>query len=510
MLPDFLFLFTTNSGLGNEGENPGMERSAGSPMPRLPGFSRGSGENGVMGFRDSRAVLRGDLNRRQQDYRNMRVEKEGDMIGQDKRIGDRSMRSALSFMHSLLGTYHPRDFAVRFWDGTVWEAEPGEPTRFTLVIHSPRALHSMFWMPNEVRLGKAYIHDDLDIEGDIEAIFNIGDYVLNTRLGVNDWLSCAGALLRLSPNGRRSPDTCRIAKLSGGRHSRERDRQAVCHHYDISNDFFALWLDRAMVYSCAYFEEPDEDLDRAQERKLDYICRKLRLRPGERLLDIGCGWGALVMHAARHFGVTARGITLSRPQADLANKRIHEEGLSERCRVDIRDYRLADESGAYDKLVSVGMFEHVGASQLPEYFGCAWQLLRPGGAFLNHGISSSITWWKTRGPSFADIYVFPDKELLPLNTVLRAAELKGFEVRDVESLREHYAMTLSHWVRRLEARKDEVRRVVNDVTYRIWRLYMAGAAHRFRTGRINVYQVLLSKPDRGCSGLPLTRADWYR
>ncbi len=428
---------------------------------------------------------------------------------QDKSGPDRTLRNALSFMHSLLGSYHPRNFAVRFWDGTVWEAEPGDPTRFTLVIRNPRALHSMFWMPNEVRLGKAYVHDDLDIEGNIEAIFDVGDQLMNARLGMDDWLSCAKALLRVSLNGRQSRNSCQIAKLSGRRHSQERDRQAVCHHYDISNDFFALWLDRAMVYSCAYFEEPDDDLDRAQEKKLDYICRKLRLRPGERLLDIGCGWGALVMHAARNFGVVARGITLSRPQADLANKRIHDEGLAERCRVDICDYRAVNETEAYDKLVSVGMFEHVGESQLPEYFGRACRLLRPGGVFVNHGISSSMKWWKVRGPSFVDMYVFPDKELVPLSIALRHAEQRGFEVRDVESLREHYALTLSQWVQRLEARKDDVLRIVNEMTYRIWRLYMAGAAHRFRTGQINVYQVVLSKPDRGSSGLPLTRADWY-
>lgn len=430
-------------------------------------------------------------------------------MGQDISVPDRTLRNALSFMYSLLGTYHPRDFAVRFWDGTLWEAEPGEPTHFTLVIRNPCALRSMFWMPNEVRLGKAYICDDLDIEGNIEAIFNVGDHLITERPGLNDWLSCIGALLKLSRNGRRPENSSHIAKVSGGRHSQKRDRQAVCHHYDTSNDFFTLWLDKAMVYSCAYFEEPDDDLDSAQAKKLDYICRKLRLRPGDRLLDIGCGWGALVMHAARSFGVKARGITLSQPQADLANKRIHEEGLAKRCWVDVLDYREIDETGTYDKLVSVGMFEHVGESQLSEYFDRAWQLLRPGGVFLNHGISSSIKWWKMRGPSFVDTYVFPDKELLPLSIVLRHAEQRGFEVRDVESLREHYALTLSQWVRRLEARKDEVRRVVNEATYRLWRLYMAGAAHRFRTGQINVYQVLLSKPDRGSSGLPLTRADWY-
>jgi cyclopropane-fatty-acyl-phospholipid synthase len=264
-----------------------------------------------------------------------------------------------------------------------------------------------------------------------------------------------------------------------------------------------------MVYSCAYFAKPEEDLDTAQVRKLDYICRKLRLRPGERLLDIGCGWGGLIMHAAAQYGVEAVGITLSVPQAELARKRLHESELNNRCRVEVCDYRDLETNQQYDKIVSVGMFEHVGEELLPEYFRRACRLLRPGGVFLNHGIAYSAN-YRRRGPSFTDRYVFPDGELLPISTSLRAAELSGFEVRDVESLREHYALTLHHWVRRLEARAEEARCITNDATYRIWRLYMAGAAHGFRTGRLNLYQTLLARPRHGDSGLPLTREDWYR
>jgi len=423
---------------------------------------------------------------------------------------DRMVRNSLSIFQQLLAGCQPRDFAVRFWDGTVWEAEPGQPTRFTLVIQHPGALRRMFWLPNEVTLGEAYLHDDFDVEGDIEGIFALRDYLAKPSIGISRWVCCAKLLLNLPRNGGRQPTNGRQpAKLTGNRHSRERDRQAVTYHYDVSNDFYALWLDHNMVYSCGYFEKPEDSLDEAQERKLDYLCRKLRLRPGERLLDIGCGWGGLLMHAAREYGVRAVGITLSRPQAELANKRIREAGLVDQCRVDVRDYREIEEPEGYDKLVSVGMFEHVGESQLSEYFSRSWRLLRPGGVFLNHGISRAISELKRTGPSFVDTYVFPDGELLPISTTLRVAETSGFEVRDVESLREHYALTLRHWVRRLEAEREAACRTVDEVVYRTWRLYMSGSAHGFETGRINVYQVLLAKPERGRSGLPLTRHDWY-
>ena len=234
-------------------------------------------------------------------------------------------------------------------------------------------------------------------------------------------------------------------------------------------------------------------------QELDYICRKLRLRPGERLLDIGCGWGGLIIHAAHRYGVRARGITLGEPQAELADS----------CRVEVSDYREIEDPYGYDKLVSVGMFERVGEARLSEYFLRAHRLLRPGGVFLNHGISRNHITPVRRGPTFMSRYVFPDGELVPIATTIGAAEGRGFEVRDVESLREHYALTLGHWVRRLEARSVEARRITDETTYRAWRLYMSGSAHGFRTGRLNVCQTLLSKPERGESRLPLTRADWY-
>ena len=422
---------------------------------------------------------------------------------------DRSAEVGLSMFQSLLADYRPRDFAVRFWDGTIWAAQEGQPTRFTLVIKHPSALYRIFWLPNDVTLGEAYINDDFDIEGDICAVFGLRDTITDAQFCFRRWLCCARLLIDMPAGAFRRNQAGPLVRLEGGRHSLERDRRAVTAHYDLSNEFFALWLDRGMVYSCAYFENPAQDLDEAQINKLDYICRKLRLKPGERLLDIGCGWGGLVIHAARHYGVHARGITLSRRQAELANRRIDEAGLSGQCRVDVADYREIDEPGSYDKLVSVGMFEHVGESRLSEYFLRAWRLLRSPGVFLNHGIAASVSYLKKTGPSFVDKYVFPDGELVSIGTSLQAAEAIGFEVRDVESLREHYALTLRHWVRRLEARREEARRLVGEVAYRIWRLYMAGAAYGFDTGRLSVFQSLLAKCERGMSGLPLKRADWY-
>jgi cyclopropane-fatty-acyl-phospholipid synthase len=226
---------------------------------------------------------------------------------------------------------------------------------------------------------------------------------------------------------------------------------------------------------------------------------------------LGCGWGGLVMHAAQQYGVDATGITLSQPQADLANARITESGLADRCRVMVRDYREVAESEKYDALASVGMFEHVGEALLPIYFAKARRLLKPGGVFLNHGIAQSATEERKRGPTFSNTYVFPDGELVPINRTLHAAEEAGFEVRDVESLREHYAMTLRHWVRRLEARYEQALQFVDEPTYRVWRLFMSGSAYGIAAGSLNVYQTLLVRQDeRGQSGLPLTRADWYK
>jgi len=425
-------------------------------------------------------------------------------------ITDQAARLTLHLLDELFTGDAALSVGVRLWDGTRWPDNSPRPVM--LVLKHPGALRAMLLPGSEVGMGEAYLYDDFDIEGDIESVFGVADALAGATSGWRRKLRAGSDLVRLPASGGPRPARRGTARLSGRRHSVERDRQAVTYHYDVSNDFYALWLDQRMVYSCAYFHSPDDELDDAQERKLDYLCRKLRLKPGQRLLDIGCGWGGLVMHAAQHYGVDATGITLSRPQAELANRRITSANLSGRSRVEVRDYRQVPPGGpeGYDALVSVGMFEHVGAALLQSYFAQAWQLLKPGGVFLNHGIASRAMDKPQRGPTFSNTYVFPDGELTPINVTLHAAEEAGFEVRDVESLREHYALTLRLWVRRLEAHHDQALQFVDEPTYRVWRLFMSGSAYGFATGRHNVYQALMVRPDRrGQSGLPLTRADWY-
>jgi cyclopropane-fatty-acyl-phospholipid synthase len=420
----------------------------------------------------------------------------------------RAAELTLHLLHELFSGKSSLNVGVRLWDGTCWPDDQPRPA--TLVLNHPGALRSMFLPGTEVGLGEAYLYNDFDVEGDLEAVFGLADGLTQDKFGVLAKLRAARDLLKLPSGAGRKPGRRGPAQLKGKPHSVERDRRAVTYHYDVSNDFYSLWLDRRMVYSSAYFQDPNDDLDRAQENKLDYICRKLRLRPGQRLLDIGCGWGGLVIYAAKNYGAEATGITLSQPQADLANARIAEAGLTDRCRVRVCDYRAVDEPGRYDALVSVGMFEHVGVKLLPTYFSRAWELLKPGGVFLNHGIAKRAGEKLRKGASFSEVYVFPDGELTPISTSLRAAEEAGFEVRDVESLREHYALTLRHWVRRLKAHHDQALQYVDEPTYRVWRLFISGSAHFFNVGQLNVYQALLIRPgEAGRSGLPLTHADWY-
>ncbi len=405
---------------------------------------------------------------------------------------------------------------VRFWDGTMW---PDDRSRdATLVLKHPGALGRMFLPGTEVGLAEAYLHNDFDVEGDIEIAFEVGDFLLGR---LNDWkkkLKLGGLLIMLPERDGRSTmqHAARqlLPRIGGKRHSPERDRRVVTFHYDVSNDFYQLWLDRRLVYSCAYFKSRSDDLDIAQKQKLDYICRKLRLRAGQRLLDIGCGWGALVIHAAKHFGVHADGITLSNAQAEWGHARIAEAGLTNQAKIELRDYREISANGCelYDAIVSVGMAEHVGRERLPEYFAAAHRALKPGGVFLNQAIAENIIarpGSRSNG-SFIEQYVFPDGDIPPLPVMLRAAESAHFEIRDVENLREHYARTLRHWLRRLETNHDKALQFVDESTYRVWRLYIAGSAHGFRTGHIAVYQTLLAKLDSSReTKLPLTRDDWY-
>jgi cyclopropane-fatty-acyl-phospholipid synthase len=404
---------------------------------------------------------------------------------------------------------------VRLWDGATWP--DGRTRAAVLALKHPEALGRMFLCGTEVGLAEAYLHGDFDIEGDIEAAFKISDFLLTHLDNWKKKLKLARLLVALPGSDGRSTirrAANRLLPIRGKRHSPGRDRRAVAFHYDVSNDFYRLWLDRRMVYSCAYFDSPEDDLDAAQEHKLDYLCRKLRLRPGQRLLDVGCGWGALLIHAAKHFGVQAEGITLSESQLSWARARIAEAGLTNNATIQLRDYRdiSAQGSEVYDAIVSVGMAEHVGRERLSDYFRAVHHALKPGGIFLNQAIGESIVpRADNKNGSFIEQYVFPDGDIPPLPIMLRAAESAGFEIRDVENLREHYVLTLHHWLARLETHHAEALSFVDETTYRIWRLYLAGSGHGFRRGHMAVYQTLLAKlSPTGQSSLPLSRNDWYR
>ena len=414
----------------------------------------------------------------------------------------------LEFFNRIFSGAPVGPFAIRLWNGSEWR-HGKEPPRFTLELKHPGALLRMFWRSSELSLGEAFIYDDFDIHGDMEACFELAGFLVGRRWGVKDKFRLGRELLRLAGR-QRGPGKGTPVALQGRVHSKQRDAEAVQYHYNVSNEFYRLWLGRHMVYSCAFFHDPNESLDQAQVRKLDYLCRKLRLKPGEKLLDIGCGWGGLILHAARSYGVEALGVTLSQPQADLADERIRAAGLAAHCRVEVRDYRDLALEPQFDKLVSVGMFEHVGEAKLPEYFGRAYQLLKPRGVFLNHGINQAIDAPRNKHTSFIDKYVFPDGELVPLSTSLRVAEEAGFEIRDVESLREHYAMTLRRWYQSLQSEREKAIALTSPVIYRIWQIYMAGSAYGFETRRLGLNQTLLVKSQRRASGLPLTRCDWYQ
>ncbi len=362
--------------------------------------------------------------------------------------------------------------------------------------------------PGELGLGRAYVAGEIDLEGDLDMILSLGDGRSQLNLGARDLALASRAIVAtggLRPL--RLPPPPEEARLRGRRHSRARDAAAISHHYDISNDFYRLVLGPSMTYSCGYFALPGSSLEDAQRDKHELICRKLRLKPGERLLDVGCGWGTLAIHAASRFGVSVVGVTLSEPQAELAEKRASEAGVGHLVTIRVQDERDVDD-GPYDAISSVGMFEHVGAERLSEYFGHLQQLLRPQGRLLNHGISRPPSRGAPpRRNSFLYRYVFPDGELHEVGHVVSIIQAAGLEVRDLESLREHYAMTLRKWVANLEAHRDEAVRLVGEPRYRIWRLYMTGAARNFDAGRTQVHQILAIRSDDGLSGLPLRRAD---
>jgi cyclopropane-fatty-acyl-phospholipid synthase len=376
---------------------------------------------------------------------------------------------------------------LELWNGRTFDLA-SEP-KVKIGVTSPAALRFLV-SPNLMKLGYAYVEGYLRVEGPILDVFRVAESLAR------------GAASHGSRGLRRF-----------WRHSRKGDRDAIQYHYDVSNDFYSLWLDRSMAYSCAYFRSEADSLDLAQEQKLDHILNKLMLKPGERFLDIGCGWGALILRAAGKYGARATGVTLSRNQFEFASRRIREEGLEGRCEVRLQDYRDVPEEGVYDKIASVGMFEHVGLRYLKAYFGKIRTLLAENGLVLNHGITATdpdSRWVGLGAGEFINRYVFPHGELPHLSLVLREMASAGFEVADVESLRRHYARTCLEWARRLEENRERAIASAGDKRYRIWQIYLAGCAHGFANEWMNIYQVLARKESATLNPLPLTRDYMYR
>ncbi|MFJ1590663.1 class I SAM-dependent methyltransferase [Kitasatospora albolonga] len=410
----------------------------------------------------------------------------------------------------------PLPVRIRAWDGS----ESGPPGAPVLVIRHRRALRRLLWKPGELGLARAWVAGEIDIEGDLyEALDRIAGLLWDRGAEAKDAVhpvrdpavrAVARGLLRLAgPWPPPAPPAEEVRRRTGPLHTRRRDKEAISHHYDVGNDFYALVLGPSMVYSCAYWEDGGT-LEDAQRDKLDLVCRKLALKKGDRLLDVGCGWGSMAIHAARAYGARVTGITLSHEQAAHARKRIAEEGLTDRIEIRVQDYRdVAD--GPYDAISSIGMAEHVGSVRYREYADALYALLKPGGRLLNHQIARRPETDEDayRIDAFIDSYVFPDGELAPLGRTLATLEEAGFEARDVQALREHYALTLRHWVANLERHWEQAVRATSPGRARVWRLYMAASALSFEHNRIGVNQILAVRPlETGASRLPLRTRAW--
>jgi cyclopropane-fatty-acyl-phospholipid synthase len=399
--------------------------------------------------------------------------------------------------------------ALRLWNGAQYAFGQTVPM-FTLVLRDPAVLRKLVLKRNPITLVDAYFHGLVDFEGDLYAGLRLKPYLQKLSLPIRSRAALVLDALRLPAKTTSASKASSDIQNQSHRHNRTSDKAAISFHYDVSNDFYKLWLCDEMVYSCAYFTNSDTTLLQAQRNKLEHVCRKLRLKPGERFLDIGCGWGAMVCWAAQHYGVSAHGITLSQRQFDYATERVKTLDLQDLVTLELRDYRDLAGEGVYDKISSIGMFEHVGLANLPVYNATVLRLLRPGGLFLNHGITHDEEGWHpTLDAEFINHYVFPGGELDTISNILRGMEQANFEIHDVENLRMHYAMTLREWVKRLEANHDAALNYVSEDAYRVWRFYMAACAMEFEAEGTGIYQVLASKRGSHSLPVPLTRNDLY-
>lgn len=392
--------------------------------------------------------------------------------------------------------------AVRLWDGSLFNSS--KDTLCVLHFHHPGVLRALVLRRNLVTLAEAFIAGHVAVTGEFGSLFELESHFKNIKPDYRVCMKLFFDALRLTSLNK----TCYQQNIKAGKSQQKNSRKAIAHHYDVGNDFYRLWLGQNMVYSCAYFRNAEQSLDEAQSDKLDYLCRKLRLKSGQSLLDIGCGWGALALWAAQHYGVTVHGITLSEEQYALASDRVKKAGLENCVSIELKDYRDLPDEAVYDRVVSVGMFEHIGVKNFPQYFGKIKQILKPGGLFLNHGITIKDAQCKSPLKRFMNQYIFPDGELARISDVNDAMEKAGFEIVDVESLRRHYALTLHHWVKALEANMKKATELTSIETYRLWRLYMSGCAYYFDEGTMNVHQVLAGHQHENLPH-PLRRDDLY-
>jgi len=396
-------------------------------------------------------------------------------------------------------------FVIHLWNDSKLRIG-NDFAEFTLKIKDASVLRDLILFRDPVRLAEAYFDGSIEVDGDFNAALGLRHYLEKLELPLSKKLNLALKVLLL--NKQQSSQPIKFAR--DGELPRQNGRETIAFHYDLSNDFYQLWLDKRMIYSCAYFEHPQQSLEQAQCNKLDYICRKLRLQPGEHFLDIGCGWGALACWAAKHYGVRAHGITLSQSQYEHAHSEVIKQNLQGQVTIELRDYRELPLSASYDKISSIGMFEHVGLKNLPTYFSIVNHLLKPNGLFLNHGITTDESGWgQCVSSRFINRHVFPDGELETVSVIQSLMEDAKFEISDVEGLRPHYALTLRHWVHRLEQHYEEAVNLVGERNYRIWRLYMTGCALQFEQGQTGIYQILAVRKNNSFSPLPLTRRDLY-
>jgi len=423
---------------------------------------------------------------------------------------DRSVsKKAEKFLRLLTKALAVSGVEIRLWNGTHWCTSGEGIPKVTLIFHDPYSVRQMFIDPDSLTLGEAYINGAFDVEGNMKEVFALADSLTYFNPSLYQKSQVIHYLRAIPQRPLSQKEGWNSATLSDVQESREQVRQAINFHYNLPIEFWRLWLDQSLTYSCAYFRSPESSLDTAQEDKLDYICRKLDLRPGETFLDMGCGWGSLTIHAAKHYGAQALGVTLSSKQADFASAKIHEFGLQNNASVKLCDVRDIKGECLFNKISSVGMLEHVPQSELQEYFSLSHRLLKPNGVFFSQGITRNPTLPMRPGKEFLATYVFPGHYLGTIGEILNAGEQVGMEVRDVENLREHYVATLNHWHHRLESQRSSIELLTNPKTFRVFQLYLAGTAYEMYKGRVHVYQSLFIKPGGNISGSPQTRKPWY-